>query len=56
MIPLDTDKDLLEALYRVEEIDMLELLGVTTEEIVEAFRDLILADKERFKQYLEEIL
>jgi hypothetical protein len=54
MHPL-TDLELLEKLYSVTELDLLELLGVTSEEIVQRFSDMILDNRDKFRYYLEEV-
>lgn len=54
MNPL-TDIELLESLYSVNELDLLELLGVTSEDLVQRFSDVILDNREKFRYYLEEV-
>lgn len=49
-----TDRELLEKLKRVDEIDLLELLDVTSEDLVNYLTDRILEDRERYVAYLKE--
>ena len=47
--------EILEELKKVEETELLELLGITSEQLVEAFQDDIEEESERYNHYLEEI-
>ena len=46
--------EILEELKKVEETELLELLGITSEQLVEAFQDDIEEESERYNHYLEE--
>lgn len=54
MLPL-TDNELLDRLASVNELDLLELLGVTSEDLVQRFTDLIIENRYKFRNYLEEV-
>ena len=45
----------MEELKKVEETELLDLLGITSDQLVEAFQDDIEEEKERYNHYLEEI-
>ena len=47
--------EILEELKKVEETELLDLLGITSEQLVEAFQDDIEEESERYNHYLEEI-
>ena len=47
--------EILEELKKVEEIELLDLLGITSDQLVEAFQDLIEEDSERYIHYLKEL-
>ena len=47
--------EILERLKKVEETELLELLGITSDQLVEAFQDEIEEEIERYKHYLEDI-
>mgnify|MGYP003674546964 CR=1 FL=1 len=47
--------EILEELKKVEETELLDLLGITSDQLVEAFQDDIEEEKERYNHYLEEI-
>ena len=49
-------EQLLEALKQVDEITLLELLDVTTEDLLDKFKDKIADDFYRFNLYVEETL
>ena len=44
----------MEELKKVEETELLDLLGITSDQLVEAFQDDIEEEKERYNHYLEE--
>ena len=44
----------MEELKKVEETELLDLLGITSEQLVEAFQDDIEEESERYNHYLEE--
>ena len=46
--------EILEELKKVEETELLDLLGITSDQLVEAFQDDIEEEKERYIHYLEE--
>jgi hypothetical protein len=46
--------EILEELKKVEETELLDLLGITSEQLVEAFQDDIEEESERYNHYLEE--
>tara|TARA_B110000208_G_scaffold149795_1_gene180901 strand:- start:9 stop:182 length:174 start_codon:yes stop_codon:yes gene_type:complete len=46
--------EILEELKKVEETELLDLLGITSDQLVEAFQDDIEEEKERYNHYLEE--
>lgn len=50
-----SDDELLAELCKVEETALLELLAVTSEDLVAKFTELILEERERFVKYLEDI-
>lgn len=45
--------ELIEALRKVDEITLLELLEVTSEELVDAFLDRIVENKDKLYKYVE---
>ena len=47
--------EILEELKNVEETDLLDLLGITSDQLVEAFQDLIEEDKDKYIHYLKDI-
>jgi len=47
--------EILEKLKKIEETELLDLLGITSDQLVEAFQDEIEAEIERYKHYLEDI-
>ena len=47
--------EILEELKKVEETELLDLLGITSDQLVEAFQDDIEEESERYNHYLEEI-
>jgi hypothetical protein len=47
--------EILEELKKVEETDLLDLLGITSDQLVEAFQDLIEEESERYIHYLKDI-
>jgi|TARA_R110002167_G_scaffold175184_1_gene374387 hypothetical protein len=49
-------EQLLEALKQVDEITLLELLDVTSEDLLDKFKDKIAEDIYRFNLYVEETL
>ena len=46
--------EILEELKKVEETELLDLLGITSEQLVEAFQDDIEEESERYNHYLKE--
>ena len=46
--------ELLERLRNLDEELLLDLLGVTSEELVDAFIDVIMDDEDRFHEYFNE--
>ena len=46
--------EILEELKKVEETELLDLLGITSDQLVEAFQDDIEEESERYNHYLEE--
>ena len=49
-----TLQQILESLANLEETELIDLLGVTSDVIVEHFRDEIEDDIEKFEKYIEE--
>ena len=49
-----TLQQILESLANLEETELIDLLGVTSDVIVEHFRDEIEDDIEKFEKYLED--
>lgn len=47
--------EILEELKKVEETELLDLLGITSDQLVEAFQDLIEEEQERYIHYLKDI-
>jgi hypothetical protein len=47
--------EILEELKKVEETELLDLLGITSDQLVEAFQDLIEEESDRFIHYLKDI-
>ena len=47
--------EILERLKKLEETELLDLLGITSDQLVEAFQDDIEVEIERYKHYLEDI-
>lgn len=48
------NKELIEALRNIDEVVLLELLGVNSDEIVDAFLDLIEDDADRLTNYFND--
>lgn len=46
--------ELLEELRKIDEVTLLELLEVTSEEIIDAFLDRIVDNKEKLYKYVQE--
>ena len=46
--------EILEELKKVEETDLLDLLGITSDQLVEAFQDDIEEEKEKYIKYLND--
>lgn len=55
MNPL-TLSEVIEALSSLDEVELIELLGVRSEQIAQAFKDLIEEDLERFSRAAQEYL
>ena len=49
-----TFQEILEKLSKLEETELIDLLGVTSDVIVEHFRDEIEDDIEKFEKYIED--
>ena len=49
-----TFQEILEKLSQLEETELIDLLGVTSDVIVEHFRDEIEDDIEKFEKYIED--
>jgi hypothetical protein len=47
--------EILEELKKVEETELLDLLGITSDQLVEAFQDLIEEESDRYIHYLKDI-
>ena len=47
--------EILEELKKVEETELLDLLGITSDQLVEAFQDLIEVESDRYIHYLKDI-
>ena len=49
-----TFEEILEKLSNLEETELIDLLGVTSDVIVEHFRDIIEEDIDKFEKYIED--
>ena len=47
--------EILEELKKIEETELLDLLGITSDQLVEAFQDDIEEEKEKYIHYLKDI-
>ena len=47
--------EILEELKKIEETELLDLLGITSDQLVEAFQDLIEEESDRYIHYLKDI-
>jgi hypothetical protein len=47
--------EILEELKKVEETELLDLLGITSDQLVEAFQDLIEKESDKYIHYLKDI-
>ena len=47
--------EILEELKKVEETELLDLLGITSDQLVEAVQDLIEEESDRYIHYLKDI-
>jgi len=47
--------EILEELKKVEETELLDLLGITSDQLVEAFQDLIEEESDRYIHYLKDL-
>lgn len=51
---LRTDRELIEALKRIDEITLLEALGLTSEDILERFTDRVATKRKVLKELIDE--